>query len=310
MKFAAIDIGSNAVRLLLSRVIEDGGDPYFKKETFVRMPLRLGEDAFRAGRIGDDMAERLVETMEGFRHLIKAYPARDVLAVATSAMREAENGGEVTEAVRRRVGITVEIIDGKREAEIIYANHIEQRLDPSTSYLYIDVGGGSTEITVIQGVTPLASRSFKIGTVRMLHGGVEPGEWKELKAWLKESTGGKRQFVGIGSGGNINKMFKLARIKEGKPLVYKRLRGIQRFLNSYSLEERITTLGMRPDRADVIIPAGEIYLSVMKWGKIKRMFVPQVGVSDGIIHILYERHRSAGSSSGPGGDGLPSRTYP
>jgi exopolyphosphatase/guanosine-5'-triphosphate,3'-diphosphate pyrophosphatase len=300
VKFAAIDIGSNGVRLLLSRVIEDGGEPYFKKETFVRMPLRLGDDAFSLGRLSEEKIERLIDTLVGFDHLVSAYPARACLAVATSAMREAQNGTEVVEAMHRRTGIEVEIIDGKREAEIIYANHIEARLDPETSYVYVDVGGGSTEVTIIHGQTPVASRSFKIGTVRMLQGGVAPKRWSELKVWLKESTGGKKPFVGIGSGGNINKMFKLARIKEGKPLVYKRLREIRKYLSSFTFEQRVVSLGMRPDRADVIIPAAEIYLSVMKWARIKRMFVPQVGVSDGIIHILYDRHRQPAAPQGDG----------
>jgi exopolyphosphatase/guanosine-5'-triphosphate,3'-diphosphate pyrophosphatase len=303
VKFAAIDIGTNAVRLLLTRVIEDGDEPYFKKEAFLRMPLRLGDDAFRVGRITDVKARQLVETVEGFRHLITAYPARDHLAVATSAMREASNGAEVVEAVRKRSGIGVSIIDGKREAEIIYANQIEQSLDPSTDYLYVDVGGGSTEVTIINGQTPVASRSFKIGTVRILQSRVEPERWAEMKSWLKELDAGHGAFVGIGSGGNINKMFKLARIKEGKPLFYKRLRQIHKSLLSYSYEERVTTLGLRPDRADVIIPAGEIYLSVMKWAKIKRMYVPQVGLSDGIVHVLYDRHRAAREASSSSGEG-------
>jgi exopolyphosphatase/guanosine-5'-triphosphate,3'-diphosphate pyrophosphatase len=297
MKFAAIDIGTNAVRLLLSRVIENEDEPLFKKEAFVRMPLRLGDDVFENGYVSPEKRDQLVETVEGFRHLISAYPARDYMAVATSAMREADNGADIIDAVRHRSGIEVTIIDGKREAEIIYANHIEQRLDPGTNYIYLDVGGGSTEVTMIHGQTPVASRSFRIGTVRMLRSRVEPVEWQEFKLWLKEMAALHGPLVGIGSGGNINKMFKLARMKEGKPIAYKRLREISRFVNAYSLEDRITVLGLRPDRADVIIPAAEIYLSAMKWAKVKRMYVPQVGLSDGLVHVLYARQRNNGGSA-------------
>jgi exopolyphosphatase/guanosine-5'-triphosphate,3'-diphosphate pyrophosphatase len=293
MRFAAIDIGSNAVRLLLSQVIEGRSAPLFKKEALVRMPIRLGEDAFQSKRISDEKVERLVETMVGFRHLITAYPARDFMAVATSAMREAENGADVVRSVRERAGIELEIIDGAREAAVIYANHIEDRIDPNTNYLYVDVGGGSTELTLISQRAVVASASFKVGTVRMLQNAVDPRQWGLLKEWIKVNGSDLRPIVGIGSGGNVNKMYKLARIKDGMPIAYKRLRELYRSLLSFPLEERISVLGLRPDRADVIIPAAEIYLTVMKWARVKRMFVPQVGLSDGIIHVLYERHRDS-----------------
>jgi len=293
VKFAAIDIGTNAVRLLLSKVIEDGGPTLFKKEALVRMPLRLGEDVFTHDRITDEKTGRLIDTITGFRHLIEAYPALDYMALATSAMRVAENGREVASTVAERTGIEIEVIDGQREAEVIYANHIEERLAPKGHYFYIDVGGGSTELSFIKKREMVAARSFKIGTVRTLTAGRSDEEWQKMKTWVKENTENSRSIVGIGSGGNINKIFKMARIKEGRPLSYKQLIQMYKLLLSYTLQERINILKLRPDRADVIIPASEIYLSVMKWAKAKRMFVPQFGLSDGIVHVLYDRHRGA-----------------
>ncbi|MEJ2719546.1 MAG: exopolyphosphatase [bacterium] len=292
MKFAAIDIGSNAVRLLLTNVIEDAGPPLFKKETLVRLPLRLGADAFSLGRISDDKIERLVEAVIGFKHLIRAYPALDYMAMATSAMRVAENGAEVAAIVDERAGILFDIIDGQTEAEVIYANHIEDRLDPDKNYFYVDVGGGSTEISVIVNHNVVACGSFAIGTVRALGDGIDPTEWRSMKSWLMEHTADHRPIVGIGSGGNINKIFKISRIKDGSPISYKRLKKMHKYLSSFTLDERISRLRLRPDRADVIIPASEIYLSVMKWSRAKIMYVPQFGLSDGMIHVLYDRYRA------------------
>jgi exopolyphosphatase/guanosine-5'-triphosphate,3'-diphosphate pyrophosphatase len=293
VKFGAIDIGTNAVRLLLTNVIEEGVPPLFKKEVLVRMPLRLGEDVFAGNRISDDKTHRLVETVIGFRHLIEAYPAQDYMALATSAMRVAENGREVAAKVRELTGIEIEIIDGQTEAEVIFANHIEERLAPHTNYFYVDVGGGSTEISIIEEREMVAAQSFKLGTVRALAAGLSEDELQEMKAWLKENTRDRRPIVGIGSGGNINKMFKLARVKDGSPMSYKQMQRLYSSLRSYTLQERINVLKLRPDRADVIIPASEIYLSAMKWAKAKRMFVPQFGLSDGIVHVLYDRHRGS-----------------
>ena len=292
MKFAAIDIGTNAVRLLLSNVIEDGGPPLFKKEVLVRMPLRLGVDAFELGSISDEKVDRLVETMIGFKHLIRAYPAIDYLAVATSAMRVAENGADVASVVDERAGILFDIIDGRTEAEVIYANHIEDRIDPAKNYFYVDVGGGSTEISIIVGRDVIATSSFGIGTVRTLRSASDPAEWDNMKKWLKTNTADHHPIEGIGSGGNINKIFKLSRIKDGYPISYKRIKKIQKYLSSFTLEERIHQLRLRPDRADVILPASDIYLSVMKWAGAKTMHVPQFGLSDGIVHVLYDKHRT------------------
>ena len=291
MKFAAIDIGSNAVRLLLARVIEESDEPLFKKEVLVRMPLRLGDDAFREGRIPAEKADRLVQTMRGFQHLIQAYPALDYAAYATSAMREASNGDAVVRRVEKETGISIEVIDGAREAQVIYANHIEHRLDPKRNYLYIDVGGGSTEVTFIAKGRLVGSESFPLGGVRALEGKIDPNVAASLRKWIETFRDEHGATIAIGSGGNINSIYKMARVKQNKPLDVKELRAIRNTLRSYSLEERIVTLNLRPDRADVVVFAADLYLSAMKWGGIRRMVVPQVGLADGIVHLLYNRHR-------------------
>lgn len=295
MKFAAIDIGSNAVRLLLTRVIENGNQPIFKKESLIRIPIRLGEDSFTQRKISKEKQENLLKAMNGFRFLIDAYEAVDYIACATSAMREAENGNEIVKKIKKESGINLEIIDGGKEAYIINSNHIEKKLGKNNSYLYIDVGGGSTELTLFSNDNSITSRSFNIGTVRLLENLVAKKNWKEMKNWIKENTTKYQPLIGIGSGGNINKIFRLSRKKEGSPISYKKIKEIYEFLKTYSLEERIKVLGLRPDRADVIIPASEIYLSVMKWGKIKQMSVPEIGLSDGLIHILYEKYKEKNS---------------
>lgn len=291
MKFAAIDTGSNAVRLLLSRVIENGSQPLFKKESLIRIPIRLGEDSFIQKKISAEKTNNLIKTMIGFKNLIEAYEAVDYIACATSAMREAENGNEIVEKIKKESGINLEIINGKREAEIINSNHIEKKLDQDSSYLYIDVGGGSTELTLFSKNESVTSKSFDIGTVRLLENLVPKTSWKDMKNWIKETSVEFQPLFGIGSGGNINKIFRLSMKSEKKPLTYKNIKKISDYLRSFTLEQRVKVLNLRPDRADVILPAAQIYMSVMKWGKIKQMFVPQIGLADGLIHILYEKHK-------------------
>jgi exopolyphosphatase/guanosine-5'-triphosphate,3'-diphosphate pyrophosphatase len=291
VKFAAIDIGSNAVRLLLARVLEEGEGPLFKKEVLVRMPLRLGDDVFRTGAISDEKAERLVATMVGFRHLIAAYPAIDFAAYATSAMREADNARAVSSRVKKASGIGIQVIDGSREAEVIYANHAEQRLDPGRNYLYVDVGGGSTEVTLIARGRMVGNGSFPVGTVRMLQGQPVKRALVSLRTWIRRHRDRYGAMTAIGSGGNINTMYKISRVKQGRPLEYKSVREMHRRLSALTLEERIVSMRLRPDRADVIVFAAQVYVSVMKWGKISRIHVPQVGLSDGMVHLLYDRYR-------------------
>lgn len=291
MRFAAIDIGSNAVRLLLCNVYDQDGEPVFKKAELVRMPIRLGEDAFRFKRITEEKKEKLAKTMKAFKLLIDVFGAVDFRACATAAMREADNGPEVIRYIKQQAGIEIEIIDGKTEAQIIYSNHIEEHLDHDQSYLYIDVGGGSTELTLFARNKVVASQSFNIGTIRLLHDQVSKETWNYFKDWVKEKTFPYYPLTAIGSGGNINKLFKMADKKENKPLTLAKIQEVYSFLKEFSVEDRITRLGLNPDRADVIVPATKIFLTVMKTAVIDKILVPQIGLSDGIIHLLYEKHK-------------------
>ena len=292
MKFAAIDIGSNAVRLLLCNVHETYEGPVFKKAELVRMPIRLGEDSFRYKVISEEKIEQLCKAIKAFKLLIDVFGAIDFWACATSAMREAENREEIIKRVYDYSGITIDVIDGKTEAQIIYSNHIAEHLEPNQSYLYIDVGGGSTELTIFADGHILNSQSFNVGTIRMLHDQVTKDTWNTFKEWIKEKTRPYKPLIAIGSGGNINKLFKMSDRKENKPLTIEKIRELYEFLKLHSLEERVMQLGLNPDRADVIIPATKIFLSTMKAAEIDKIIVPQIGLSDGIIHILYERHRN------------------
>jgi exopolyphosphatase / guanosine-5'-triphosphate,3'-diphosphate pyrophosphatase len=291
MVFAAIDIGSNAMRLLFCRVYIVDGKPHYIKEELIRMPIRLGEDVFLQGKITEPKADRLVTALRGYSELIKAYGVERYRAVGTSAMRDAMNGKEIIARVKDEAGIHVEIIDGKEEAALVFSNHIEELLNPRHAYLYIDVGGGSTELTLYFDNKVISSRSFNIGTVRMLLDKVDKEEWEEMKAWLKRNTVGVHPLYAIGSGGNINKIFKMSGKKETKHLSYDRLKGIYEMLCSYTYQERIERLDLKPDRADVIIPAAKIFLTVMKSADIERVFVPQVGLSDGLVHAMYEEYQ-------------------
>jgi exopolyphosphatase/guanosine-5'-triphosphate,3'-diphosphate pyrophosphatase len=237
--------------------------------------------------------------MLAYSYLIKSYHPVDFKACATSAMREARNGNAIVKQIADQAGLRIEIIDGKREAEIIYANHIADMLHPKKNYLYIDVGGGSTELTLMVKSQGVASHSFNLGTVRMLQGRVEQSEWQKMQDWLENLSKAYANIEGIGSGGSINKIFKMSRKKAEQPLSYKELKAISKLLASYTYHERIQILGLRPDRADVIIPASKIYLSAMQYAKIKKMHVPQVGLADGIVHLLYEEQKRQHSSVQP-----------
>lgn len=292
MKLAAIDIGSNAVRLLFTQVLDHALTPFFKKDALFRVPIRLGEDVFGDGIISEGKANSLVHTMIAFKHLIEAYRPADFMACATSAMREATNGREVVTRIRDEAGMKIEIIDGNREANIIYSNNIVESLDKHKIYLYIDVGGGSTELTLIAEGEIRTSRSFNLGTVRILKERDSSEEWRNLKDWLSNHVSKTDPVQGIGSGGNINKIFALTRGKRDRPLSYKKVKQIYNALAEYNLEERIRKFNLRPDRADVIIPAGLIFKSIMKWANIDEIWVPQIGLSDGIIHVLYEKQKN------------------
>jgi exopolyphosphatase / guanosine-5'-triphosphate,3'-diphosphate pyrophosphatase len=292
LRYAAIDIGSNAVRLLIADIIENGTETSFKKNTLVRVPLRLGDDAFLDKRISERKAEELFKTMVAFKNLIDVYKVEDYRACATSAMREAENGSEIVKWIKEEAGINLEIVEGQSEANIIYSNHIEQTLERKKNYLYIDVGGGSTELSVFCEGKVKASKSFPIGTVRMLDNADTDEAWDDIKRWIDSNCKNYSGLTGIGTGGNINKLFKMSEEKEGMPLTIAKLRELYNYLNSFSLKERITVLGLNQDRADVIIPACQIYLSVMKWAGVKQIYVPRVGMVDGIIQLLIEKNKN------------------
>ena len=291
MKFAAIDIGSNAVRLLFMQAFEYEHEAVFKRDALFRVPVRLGEDVFVTGKISPEKSESLLHTMFAFHHLIKAYRPSDHMACATSAMREAKNGKEIVRRILRKTGIRVEIIDGQREAAIIYSSHFADTLNPAKAYLYIDVGGGSTDITIIYDNKFADARSFDIGTVRMIKNMVHEESWRQMKRWLKRHTSKLPAFEGIGSGGNINTIFALSRKKRGTPISYDSLMKLYKYLRNMSYEDKIRNLGLKPDRADVIVPAARIYTSVMEWTGMEKLHVPQIGLVDGIIHLLYEKHR-------------------
>lgn len=289
MLFAAIDIGSNAVRLLFSEVL-DAEAKVLRKISLIRIPLRLGEEAFLMHKISKEKEEDLINTMRGFKSLITVMKPADVMACATAAMRESENGPAIVDKIRQDVGIPLEIIGGEREAEIIFSNHIE-RLNLRKSYLYIDVGGGSTDLTLFAQEKRIASRSFNIGTIRLLQNIVAQEEWTKLRTWLEAIGEEYQPLIGIGSGGNINTVFKMSQKKEGKSLTLKEIEDTYLHIKSFPYEERIYKLDLKPDRADVIVPALEIFISVMKWAHIPKLQVPLIGLLDGSIHVLYERQQ-------------------
>lgn len=290
MRYAAIDIGSNAIRLLIADILQNGKIVSFKKNTLIRVPLRLGDDAFLDKKISLKKVEELLKTMVAFRNLIDVYKVSDYMACATSAMREASNGSSIVSLIKSEAGINLEIVEGQREANIIYASHIEESLDRKKDYLYIDVGGGSTELSVFSKGEMVASRSFNLGGIRILDNQDKDETWADMKEWVKHQAQTNKNLSGIGTGGNINRLFRMADQKDGTAITFLKLKSIYDYLNSFSLKDRINVLGLNQDRADVIIPAAEIYLSVMKWGGVKQIFVPRVGLVDGIIQLLIDKN--------------------
>lgn len=295
-KYAAIDIGSNAVRLLIANIIIDGENPVrFKKNSLVRVPIRLGADVFVNQNISTENAERMIDTMQAFKLLMKSHKVEKYKACATSAMREASNGNELAKTIEDKTGVIIDIIEGEEEAAIIAATDLHSFIDENKTYLYVDVGGGSTEFTVIHNGISVASKSFKIGTVRLLNDIVGKETWDDLQNWIGKHTEMYEKIDVIGSGGNINKIFKISGKQLGKPLTYFYLTTYYQMLQSYSYEERITKLDLNQDRADVIIPATRIYLSAMKWSGAKHIIVPKIGLADGIIKSIY--HETVSSNT-------------
>lgn len=287
-KFAAIDIGSNAIRLLIHNVIEaEGEETQFRKSELIRIPVRLGEDSFTIGEISDRNVQRMVKTISAFQLLMDVNGVEKYMACATSAMREAKNGLVVIDKIAQKTGIHIELIDGQREATIIASTDLKKLIRNDQTYLYIDVGGGSTEFTVFSEGKIEVSKSFKLGTIRLLNKTVDQRIWNDLKAWITNFTKDKKDISIIGSGGNINKLHKMSGRKEGKPLSYLWLNAQYHFLESLSFNDKISELGLNPDRADVIIPALRIFLSAARWSSAKKIHVPKIGLSDGIIKTLY-----------------------
>jgi exopolyphosphatase/guanosine-5'-triphosphate,3'-diphosphate pyrophosphatase len=288
VKLSAIDIGSNAARLLISDVIiNDKKQPVFNKITLIRVPLRLGFDVFDTGKISEYKIDLLLYTMKSFINLLHAYEVKYLKACATSAMRDATNSKEIIELVKKETGIEIEIISGSDEASFIYENHVAENLDAEHSYLYIDVGGGSTELTFFGNNKLVFKESFNIGTIRLLKNKVTDSSWDEMKDYIKDKTKGYKTVIAIGSGGNINKVYSLSKRKDTKPLPLDLLRDFYKELNNVSLEDRIKIYNLREDRADVIVPALQIYVNVMRWAGANEIYVPRIGLVDGLIQHLW-----------------------
>jgi len=287
-KYAAIDIGSNAMRLLIANIVEqDGKEPQFNKSSLVRVPVRLGQDAFTVGEITEENIERMVDSMKAYKLLMKVHKVERYMACATSAMREAFNGKEVADIIERESGVKIEIIDGKKEAAIIASTDLHHLVKTDQTYLYVDVGGGSTEFSLFANGKIVASKSFKNGTVRLLNNMVNDIVWQEIEKWIKAVTEPYETVTLIGSGGNINKLFKMSGKQQEKPLSFFYVNSQYQYLNSLSYEQRISELGLNPDRADVIIFATRIYLNAMKWSGARNIYVPKIGLSDGIVKAMY-----------------------
>lgn len=293
LKFAAIDIGSNAIRLLFTNVIEKDGESYLKKSSLIRVPIRLGTDTFTGRNISPEKEEKMVDAMIAFRKLMDVHEVQAYRACATSAMREANNGAQLIERIKEEADIKIDLISGKEEANIIFSNKLTSFLDPNKNYLYVDVGGGSTEITLFSGGIAHFSCSFDVGTIKILKNCVPQNEFIRIKECLLDICSSRDNIELIGSGGNINKLFKYASPRKERVLSYHELKEIHALFNSMSYDDLMINYDMNPDRADVIIPAATIFLSIMEWANSNVIQIPKIGVSDGIIHQLYQEYSSS-----------------
>jgi exopolyphosphatase/guanosine-5'-triphosphate,3'-diphosphate pyrophosphatase len=288
LKLAAIDIGSNAARLLISEVSQIGSETIFTKLNLIRVPLRLGFDVFEKTEISKQRITMLIQTMKAFVYLMKAYDVKQVKACATSAMRDAVNSEEVLRKVKQETGLNISIISGDEEAALVYETHVAENLDKEHAYLYIDVGGGSTELSFFAEGKLKYKESINVGTIRLLKNMVDEEQWNEFKEKVKTNIRSKLPVIAIGSGGNINKVFSLSKRKDGKPLSLQLLKDYYKEFSNFSLEERIRLYKMKDDRADVIVPALQIYVNIMRWADIEEIYVPKIGLADGLIQSLYE----------------------
>ncbi|MBP6025216.1 Ppx/GppA phosphatase family protein [Ferruginibacter sp.] len=289
MKLAAIDIGSNAARLLITEVnINEKGTPSFNKLNLIRVPLRLGFDVFESSEISKAKIGMVMQTMKAYKHLMNAYGVEHLKACATSAMRDAKNAGDIIRKIKMETDIGIEVISGDLEANLIYENHVAENMDKDHSYLYIDVGGGSTELSFFSNNILTYKKSFNIGTIRLLKNMVTDKQWDDMKETLKAITKGHKEVVAIGTGGNINKVFSMSKRKDGKPLSLELLKDYYKELSNVTLEERISKYSLREDRADVIVPALQIYVNAMRWATAEEIYVPKIGLVDGLIRHLWE----------------------
>ena len=290
MKLAAIDIGSNAARLLISEVTKQPKqDPVFNKINLVRVPLRLGFDVFETGEISKAKVKMLMQTLKAYQHLLEAYEIKHVYACATSAMRDARNSKDIIRKVKLETGIEIKVISGQEEASFIYENHVAENLDSDHSYLYIDVGGGSTELTFFANGELVSKESFNIGTIRLLKNQIKEKAWDDMKDYVKKYIKSDLPSIAIGSGGNITKILSMSRLKEGKPLSLDLLKDYYKELSNVTIEDRMNLYGLKEDRADVIVPALLIYVQIMTWASIDEIYVPKIGLVDGLIHHLYDQ---------------------
>ncbi len=289
MKLAAIDIGSNAARLLITEVLKDEkGNVVFNKLNLVRIPLRLGFDVFESGIISKQKIGMVLQTLKAYKHLCNAYEVAHIKACATSAMRDAKNAADIIRKVKMETTIDIEVISGDFEAGLVYENHVAENMNKENSYLYIDVGGGSTELSFFSNGILTYKKSFNIGTIRLLKNMVTDSNWDDMKDNIRVVTKGQKQVIAIGSGGNINKVFSMSKKKDGKPLSLELLRDYYKELGSVTLAERITRYSLREDRADVLIPAIQIYINAMRWAGAEEIYVPKIGLADGLIRHLWE----------------------
>jgi exopolyphosphatase/guanosine-5'-triphosphate,3'-diphosphate pyrophosphatase len=288
-KYAAIDIGSNAVRILVTSVVSYKKKTVFLKNALVRVPIRLGQDAFTNGNISDKNIKRMIKSMKAFRLLMEVHGVKDYLAFATSALRDAKNGSYLVEKVLKKSGIKIEIIDGKKEAKIISNTNVFDTINKEKTFLYVDIGGGSTEFSILINGKRNQSKSFKIGTVRLLNSKVEQVTLDEAETWVRRHTLMHERIYLLGTGGNINKLHKIANINDNSPISYLTLKALYNQLDALTYEERIVDLGLNPDRSDVILLAAKLFIKILNWSGAKDIYVPKVGLSDGMIRELYKR---------------------
>jgi exopolyphosphatase/guanosine-5'-triphosphate,3'-diphosphate pyrophosphatase len=290
-RFAAIDVGSNSVRLLFMNVLEDGMEVTFKKSAMIREPLRLGDDVFSLHQIREFKIDKLMHIMMAFRHLILAQDVIRFKALGTTAMREASNGQDVIDRIRKECGIAIQVVSPEEEARIIYSYQLKELIEHDKNYLYVDVGGGSTAITIVSHNQPVESRSFQIGTIRMLLDQLNEGSFTQMNSWLRDCCSRFPKPEVIATGGDINRIYRYSEKTNGKPLSYKELNSLTRKLKTYSVDDRVKFLGFNPDRADVITIAADIYLDIMKVTDSSKIWVPQIGLADGIVQQLYDEYR-------------------